>query len=258
MTSIALRLKVEKPFQYSLLLHALLLASGFLMQLWMERQHVTQIPIDLVFLEPPSKKEKIVFPSGATTAIPAPGVISAPKAGQFSSLLAQAKSGINGVRVSGVQKPAPTSNLAALANGLRKQLVANAAETSSKGSVALPGQLKSSTQVKWDAVSMQAELKSLSAVDREAIRKIIAAHESAFRNCHEKALLLDAAFSGQAELLFTAGTGGQVSDTGMNYAGPGSAGAKAALQSCLRAEGQRIKFPASVAGNQVKFTLILR
>jgi hypothetical protein len=246
--SIALR--IEKSFGISIGFHVLFLMSVFIMNTLSEKPKVFNTPIEIVALE---EARPVIHSSAVASAAPAMSVRGVSKG--FGGLLANAARGMSKSVVSGVQKQVVSSDLSASSKNLKKGLLASVLAQATQGAkVATPN---SQTNVRWDLLATSGGTTT-SVADREEIRKIISAHEGAFRLCHEKSLLVDAALSGSADLLFSVVSGGRVANITVAYQGTGSTVGRNIFKACVQSEAGRIVFPASIKGSQVRFTLVLR
>ncbi len=120
--------------------------------------------------------------------------------------------------------------------------------------------------LEWESLELNSGSSSegpaggaLTDADIEKVQKILAAHNSQFRDCYEKALLYDDKLSGVVDLLFSVGNTGAGSKTEakLNQAKGGGTGAGMnQFRSCLESIGRRLVFPRAIAGNQIKFGLM--
>lgn len=112
---------------------------------------------------------------------------------------------------------------------------------------------------KWDTFKpAKVEGKEIAAVDYSQIIKTLSKYQNEFRDCYEKALLIDESLSGHAELTMDLSDSANVSRTGVLFTGAGKTSGQDSLQKCLSHTTSKLKFPKTLAGQQLIFRLLLK
>lgn len=252
------RIQVPRVLWYSAGLHLVLLLFGATLQYIADHGRPISVEVEVSITEVPIEPG-----SGGTAA--GDTIVARGKSGRggLANLLKQVSAGANApnaqARTAQVSGARGAGELSRLTDSLRQHLAVGAdAFAPSAHAEISGGRLERVASVPLGKGASSSEEKPISVLEKEQIRKAIAASENSFRNCQERALLSDAGVSGQASLLFSVAAAGGVSEADIHFDGKASPAARQVLEQCLRSQALKVVFPAGVAGAQIRFNLLLR
>lgn len=173
----------------------------------------------------------------------------------MNSLLKDALNFSQTPRARVVKSGRPSSDPKASKNLLRGIVVDQKTQEKLEGH---SGQIGQGYDIDWKNVKIvvseggNADL-SLSAADQKKIRELIVRKNAQFRECYEKALLIDHHMRGHLSFKFNVGQ-----NTQLDFNGKGNSESQGSLKSCVQRVNQSIRFPSQYVGKTFLFSLTLR
>ncbi len=95
-------------------------------------------------------------------------------------------------------------------------------------------------------------------IAKDRIQKELSKFSNSFRDCYERALLIDPDLNGYSNLFLSLGKTGKVGKAEVTFKGKGTSSGKQQLGGCLQKTSRRMHFPRVLQGRKLKFGLNLR